>query len=75
MNYHQNHWSITVVESVIKAECITSFCGCCECELRYSQMRTVTGFCVIKVSNRQLVSATPQTIICCHKFNKIMSTH
>jgi hypothetical protein len=76
VNYFQNYWSITGVESVIKVECIMStWCGCCECEFRYSQMRTVTRFCVIKVSNHQPVSAAPQTIICCHKLNTVMSTH
>ena len=76
MNYHQNHWSITGVESVITVECIMSTCcGCCECEFRYSQMRIVTRFCVRKVSNHQLVSAAPQTIICYRKSNTVMSAH
>jgi hypothetical protein len=73
VNYYQNHWSITGVESVIKVECIKStWCGCCECEFRYSQMKIVT---VIKVSNYQPVSVAPQTKICCHKLNMVMSTH
>ena len=52
VNYYQNYWSITGVESVIKVECImATWCGCCECEFRYNQMRIITRFCVIKVSN------------------------
>jgi hypothetical protein len=74
VNYNQNHWSITGVESVIRVECfMSSLCGCCE--FRYSQIRIVTRFSVMKVSNHQVVSATPKTIICCHKLNTVISTH
>jgi hypothetical protein len=51
VNYYENHWSITGVESVIKVECFMStWCGCCESELRCALTDCISSFTMCTVA-------------------------